>query len=111
MGNSQKDVDVLILGGGPAGLSAALWCVDLGLRAVVVERSTELGGQLLWTHNPILNYLGAAAANGRELRDTFVRQVAGLETEVMMNAQIESADLTNRRLQFKNGDMRSAVVG
>ena len=62
-------LDAIIIGGGPAGLSAALWCRGLGLKAILFEDKTELGGQLLWTHNSIGNYIGLKAANGRELRD------------------------------------------
>src|ERR1044071_1649529 len=57
--------DVIIIGAGPAGLSAALWCDELGLDTLVVEREGEVGGQLLRVHNPVENYLGVRAANGR----------------------------------------------
>src|SRR5205823_2553670 len=61
--------DVLIIGAGPAGLSAALWCDELGLDTLVLEQNEEVGGQLLSVHHPVVNYLGVQAANGRELRD------------------------------------------
>src|ERR687890_2213851 len=35
---SSPDVDVVVVGGGPAGSAAALWCVWQGLRIVVLER-------------------------------------------------------------------------
>jgi len=109
MGNTRKDVDVLILGGGPGGLSAALWCADLGLRAAVLERGLELGGQLLWTHNPIRNYLGAEASNGRELRDVFLRQVGEKKVELVTNAEVTSVDVVDRRVELRNGDTKSAT--
>lgn len=58
--------DVVIIGGGPAGLSAAAWCSDLGLSAVLIEEADTPGGQLHLINNPIANYAGLAAANGRE---------------------------------------------
>ena len=64
--------DVVIVGGGPAGLSAAVWAADLGLTAALIEKREELGGQLLQIHNPVTNYLGVTAENGKELRDLFV---------------------------------------
>ncbi|HLM02770.1 MAG TPA: FAD-dependent oxidoreductase, partial [Pyrinomonadaceae bacterium] len=66
--------DVIIIGGGAGGISAACWCAELGLKALLLESRTELGGQLLWTHNPVKNHLGVEAENGRELRDCFVAQ-------------------------------------
>ncbi|MDQ3754350.1 MAG: FAD-binding protein, partial [Acidobacteriota bacterium] len=36
--------DVIIIGAGPAGLSAALWCDELGLDALVLEQAAEVGG-------------------------------------------------------------------
>ena len=59
--------DVLIIGAGPAGLSAARWCDELGLDVLVLEQNEEVGGQLLSVYNPIENYLGVRAANGRDL--------------------------------------------
>src|SRR5215207_6489953 len=35
---SSPDADVVIVGGGPAGSAAALWCVRQGLRVVLLER-------------------------------------------------------------------------
>ncbi len=57
--------DVIIIGGGAAGMSAALWCDELGLNALLLEKETELGGQLLRVYNPIRNHLGIEARNGR----------------------------------------------
>jgi thioredoxin reductase (NADPH) len=47
--------DVLIIGSGPAGLSAALWCDELGLDTIVLERNEQIGGQLLSIPGPIEN--------------------------------------------------------
>ncbi|MCA1632733.1 MAG: FAD-dependent oxidoreductase [Acidobacteria bacterium] len=74
--------DVIIIGAGAAGLSAALWCDELGLDTLVLEQGAEVGGQLLNVHNPIGNYPGVEAANGTELRDLFAAQVAATVTLV-----------------------------
>jgi thioredoxin reductase (NADPH) len=49
--------DVLIVGAGVAGLSAALWLRDFGLDALLLEEATQPGGQLHEIHAPIPNYL------------------------------------------------------
>ena len=46
-GNTDVDCDVLVLGGGPGGYSAAFRAADLGLKVVVVERYATLGGVCL----------------------------------------------------------------
>jgi len=45
--SSAQDCDVLVLGGGPGGYSAAFRAADLGLSVVIVERYAELGGVCL----------------------------------------------------------------
>ena len=73
--------EIIIIGGGVAGLSTALWSDELGLSALLIEASGEFGGQLLWVHNEIKNYLGREAKNGRELRDAFWEQAAARRFE------------------------------
>ena len=100
--------DVVIIGGGIAGLSAALWCDELGLSALLLERNVELGGQLLWTHDEIKNYFGREAANGRELRDAFLTQIEKRNFELYLQAQIGEIDLTKREIKMCDGTKFSA---
>jgi thioredoxin reductase (NADPH) len=95
--------DVAIIGGGPAGMSAALWCADLGLRCVLIEKSAELGGQLLWIHNPIENYPGISTRNGAEMRDKFALSLKDAAFEQMLGAEIESIDAEQKRIELKDG--------
>ena len=46
-GNADLDCDVVVLGGGPGGYSAAFRAADLGLKVVIVERYATLGGVCL----------------------------------------------------------------
>ena len=46
-GNADLDCDVLVLGGGPGGYSAAFRAADLGLKVIIVERYATLGGVCL----------------------------------------------------------------
>ena len=96
--------DVIIIGGGAAGISAAGWCAELGLNALLLEKDAELGGQLLWTYNPIKNHLGIEAENGRELRDVFVRQAENYNFTLKINAQIAEIDLTNKTILLANDE-------
>src|ERR687884_14864 len=62
--------DVIIIGAGAAGLSAALWCDELGLDALVLEAEGEVGGQLLRVYNSVSNYLGVLESGVRD-RDEY----------------------------------------
>lgn len=100
--------DVIIIGGGAAGMSAALWCAELNLKALLIESGAELGGQLLWTHNEIKNHLGIEAADGRELRDVFVRQIADRKYTLKLNSKIIAADFVNKSVALETGETFSA---
>jgi thioredoxin reductase (NADPH) len=92
------EFDVIIIGGGVAGLSTALWCDELGLSALLLEKNAELGGQLLWTHNEIKNYLGKEAKNGRELRDVFLEQIEKRKFTLHLQTEITDVDLEKREI-------------
>ena len=102
--------DVLIIGAGPGGLSAARWCDDLGLDTLVLEEREELGGQLLSVFNPIENYLGARTANGRELRNLFAEQTKDCDFDLWTNVQIESVDLKAKRITLKSGEELQSIA-
>jgi len=96
--------DVIIIGAGAAGLSAALWCDELGLDTLVIEREQEVGGQLLRVYNPIRNHLGVETSGGRELRDRFAAQVEEREFDLWTEAEIESVDLRAKRVRLRSGE-------
>ena len=100
---SQK-FDVIIIGGGAAGMAAAVWCDELGLKALLLESNTELGGQLLWTYNAIKNYLGVEAENGRELRDVFLKQTNEREFSLKKKSEVVDINLETKIVWLKSGE-------
>src|SRR5215472_5055126 len=102
--------DVLIIGAGPAGLSAARWCDELGLDTLVLEQKEEVGGQLLWIHNAIDNYLGLHADNGRALRERFVEQTANADFDLWTNVEIENIDLKTKRIALRSGEELQSIA-
>ena len=58
--------DVIIIGSGPAGLSASIYANRAGLKAVTIEKSAMSGGQVLNTYE-VDNYPGLPGINGFEL--------------------------------------------
>ena len=99
----SNSYDAIIIGAGPAGMSAAWWCRELGLRVLLLEREATAGGQLLWTYNPIHNYLGLRAANGRELYQHFAAHFAEAQVETLTNAEITALDCATKRAQLAEG--------
>ena len=91
--------DVIIIGGGPAGMSALIWCHSLNLRAVMLEHGPELGGQMLQMFHRVTDYPGMITENGRELRDRFVLQIAELGLEWRVGSGIEEINLKARRIK------------
>ena len=108
MAENFVDLDVIIIGGGPAGISSLFWCTELGLRAIIFEKEIEFGGQLLWTFNSIKNYLGIEAANGRTLRDKFLQHIENTDVRRVTGAEIISSDLTQKTVILADGRRFSA---
>ena len=101
--------DVLIIGAGPAGLSAALWCDELGLDTVVLEQNEQIGGQLLSIYGAIEDYPGVRAKNGREFLDRFSERVSEADFDVWTNVEIESVDLKTKRVALRSGEQLQSI--
>lgn len=78
--------DILILGGGPAGLTAALYAKRAGVSVLVLEK-TIYGGQVINTPT-VENYPGIASITGVDLAMALHDQVTGLGVEVRMEEPI-----------------------
>ena len=102
--------DVLIIGAGPAGLSAARWCDELGLDTLLLEERDQVGGQLVWIHNSIDNYLGVHADNGEQLRELFVEQTADCEFDLWTNVAIEKVDLKAKKVRLQSGEELQSIA-
>jgi len=102
--------DVVIIGAGPAGLSAARWCDELGLDTLLLEANDDVGGQLAWIHNRVDNYLGVQADNGQQLRELFIAQTTDCDFDQWTGAQIESVDLKARRVRLHSGEELQSIA-
>ena len=81
--------DLAIVGGGPAGLAAAIYAAREGIDAVVIERS-GLGGQAGVTER-IDNYPGfPEGVGGADLAERFIAQARRYEVELLSAVSVES---------------------
>ena len=102
--------DVIIIGAGPAGLSAAFWCDELGLDTLVLEQAEEIGGQLHRVYNPINNYLGLKARNGKELLERFSVDVDDAGFDLWRGTEIESIELRAKRISLRSGEQLQSIA-
>jgi thioredoxin reductase (NADPH) len=102
--------DVIIIGAGPAGLAAAFWCDELGLDTLVLEQANEIGGQLHRVYNPIKNYLGIEAQDGKELLGIFSRDVADADFDLWTETQIESVNLKTKQVSLRSGEQLQSIA-
>jgi thioredoxin reductase (NADPH) len=102
--------DVIVLGGGPAGMSGLLWCNSLGLKAVLLEQANELGGQLLQMFHRVIDYPGLIGENGRELRDRFQTQLNELQLNYRTGCKLEAINLRERTLRCNGEALASRVI-
>ena len=101
--------DVIIIGAGPAGLSAGLWCDELGLDTIVLEQNKHTGGQLHSIYGPVENYPGLRANNGSEFFERFSERVSDAEFDLWTNVEIESVDLKAKRVRLRSGEELQSI--
>lgn len=82
--------DLVIIGSGPAGLSAAVYAQRAGLKTLVLEKSAMSGGQVLTTYE-VDNYLGMPGIGGFDLGMKFREHADGMGVE-FVEAEVLKVD-------------------
>jgi len=94
--------DVIILGGGPAGLTAAIYLSRARLKTLLLTEGTP-GGQMTLTHE-IANYPGIEKINGYMLGSVMKKQATAFGAVVKGNAEISSFDPEGARKSVTTAD-------
>lgn len=101
--------DVIIIGGGPAGLSAGLYSGRAKLKTLLIEKES-FGGQVVTTHE-VENYPGVLKVTGPELSDTMKEQVKAFGVEIIQESVCEvSLDSEIKVIKTHENEFKSKTV-
>jgi len=106
---AEQFYDLVVIGGGPAGLGAAVYGASEGLRTVLVERSAT-GGQA-GQSSRIENYLGFPdGVSGAQLTDRARRQAAKFGAEILTTREVTGLEANGaaRTIRFSDGSAIAA---
>ena len=109
MANEQALYDAVIVGGGPAGLTAALYLARARYRVIVVEQD-HFGGQITIT-SEIVNYPGVPSSSGKELAESMRSQAEAFGAEFLL-AEAVGVDLEGdvKTVRTTRGDLQCFAV-
>lgn len=90
----ERHHDLVIVGGGPAGVNAALECTDIKLDVVLLESSGALGGQLAEISHPVRNVATGRYASGAALQAGLQEVAELLGDRVLPDHPVTAAKLS-----------------
>ena len=98
--------DVIIIGGGPAGLTAAVYCRRAGKSVLVLEKNA-FGGQIVWSPR-VENFPAIESVSGAELGDRFLAAAMDQGAEVELDEAISIADGPEKTVRTVSGGIYKA---
>ena len=101
----MKIYDLIIIGAGPAGMSAAIYAKRAMLEVLVLEKEAMSGGQIVQTYE-VDNYPGLPKMTGMDLGDQFFNHASDLGAEVKTGEVSEIRhDQPIKEIVLKNGEV------
>ncbi len=100
---SEEHHDVVIVGGGAAGVNCALECFDIQLDTILVEASATLGGQLPEILHSVRNLAAGRFADGQALQQALLASAEILGDRARLSHPVTTADLGARAIEVDGG--------
>ena len=106
----ERQHDIVMIGGGTAGVSAALECADIRLDVVLLEATAALGGQLAEISHPVRNVASGPFADGSQLATSLQRAAELLGDRVLLSHRVSSAGLAEGWIEADRTRFQSKAV-
>jgi len=108
--NSGNHYDAIIIGGGPAGLTAGIYLSRARLKTLILNEGT-IGGQMILTHE-IANYPGVENISGYQLANIMKKQAKSFGCELQGNITLHNLDLAGatKRVLLADGTSYTSDV-
>jgi len=106
-GTGSPLYDVIIIGGGPAGLSAAVYAARKVLKTLVITK--DVGGQVTWTYD-VDNYLGFSQIETADLISKFEEHVEKYGVEKLVGVEVKALELAGRVKKVMAGDGKTYLA-
>jgi thioredoxin reductase (NADPH) len=102
--------DAIILGAGPAGLTAGIYLSRARLKTLIVNEGT-VGGQMILTHE-IANYPGVESVSGYQLANIMKKQARSFGCDIKGNVSILDTDCSGeiKQVSLSDGSVYSSEV-
>lgn len=104
----MEECDILILGAGPAGLTAAIYAARAGRKVIALDKATA-GGQIAssWL---VENYPGIKKSSGQEITAVMAEQAKSFGAKIIEFAEITSLDLKKKEVKTPNGAYKGKAI-
>ncbi len=104
----MEQTDILILGAGPAGLTAAIYASRAGHKVTILEKGV-IGGQIAssWL---VENYPGVKKTSGQELTATMAEQAKSFGAKIVEFAEVTSVDLKKKEVKTTDSAYKAKAI-
>ena len=107
---SRNEYDFIIIGGGPAGLSASAEAASHGVKVLLIDENDNLGGQLFTqTHKFFGSKRHKAGVRGFQIAKELVKNVNDLKVEILVDTIVWGI-FPDKKIALNTGDNKTEIV-